>query len=131
MGFLIPRPPGDEPDGPHPHTLVDPRIQEESWGGRWSREAARWKAVALAEAVFGKGVESDLAATPGRDSFRGFLHLRVPFRDPDDHFHRERVFVWAASMDPVLREVPLLFVFGILEDVEPRADLPGWEAWTP
>jgi hypothetical protein len=111
MTSFLPQPPGPLPGGPDRHELVDPRHRRETRQARWSLQAARWQAVALAQEIFGTGVESRLVGTPGRDGLQGLLHLAVPFRDLDEHRGREATFVRAAGADPVLSGVPLVFIF--------------------
>ncbi len=43
---------------------------------------------------------------------RGLLRLEVPFRDLADHHRRQQRFMVAASSDPLLAEVRLVYVFG-------------------
>lgn len=54
---------------------------------------------------------------PAHASFRGLLHLEVPFDgggsiDLERHRERESAFSHAAGLDPVLRRIPLVYVFG-------------------
>jgi hypothetical protein len=49
--------------------------------------------------------------TPGYQTFRGLLHLSVPFSDLTEHEEKQRRFLRWAGDDPVLCRVPLLFVF--------------------
>lgn len=78
---------------------------------RWERRAAQWAALELAREVFGDQVVARLERYPARGGFHGLLTLRVPFQGLDDHRRREGVFASLAAADPVLRQVPLLFVF--------------------
>ncbi len=43
---------------------------------------------------------------------RGLLVLGVPFRDIETHRVREARFMAAAHADPILSQVPLVYVFG-------------------
>lgn len=100
-------------DGKPWTTFVDPTLVQARERERWEARAAQWRARELAEAVFGGEVVARLVG-PTRGSFRGLLHLDVPFLGLADHQERERRFVAAASDDPVLARVPLVFVFGSL-----------------
>jgi hypothetical protein len=66
----------------------------------------------VAEAVFGGEVRARLSGHSGGSPFRGLLHLDVPFRDLETHRALEAVFIACASEDPVLEQVPLIFVLG-------------------
>jgi hypothetical protein len=107
-----------EDDGEPWSSLVDPTLAREEERGRWEARAAQWRARALAEAVFGGEVEARLSGHTTRGPFRGLLHLRVPFPgggEPGarlaEHRAREAAFLTAAARDPVLVQVPFLYVF--------------------
>jgi hypothetical protein len=99
-------------DDQKPWTIfVDPTLAAVQRRERWEARAAQWRARELAEAVFGGEVRARLVGpTPG--GFRGLLHLDVPFDGLAEHREREARFVAAATVDPVLARVPLVFVFG-------------------
>ena len=110
-GFLPDNPAGLEPERDHPVLRQRPLDVAEQ-RTRWRIRAAQWRARELAEAAFGPVSRSDLVAMrPGGD-FEGLLRLDVPFRDLDDHRHREALFLAAAREDPILTAVPLLYVVG-------------------
>ena len=91
--------------------FVDPTLARVQDRERWEARAAQWRAREIAEAVFGGEVRARLVGpTPG--GFRGLLHLDVPFEGLAEHREREARFVAAATIDPVLARVPLVFVFG-------------------
>ncbi len=114
MSELIPRPYRGAPSDPEPTTLYQPGPEIERRHRRWEIQAARWRAVALAEVVFGDGVRSHLASYGPRGAFRGLLHLEVPFSSLDRHWSLESRFVAAAGEDPVLSAHPFIFVFAAL-----------------
>ena len=93
-------------------SLVDPTVEWVPERARWEARAAQWRARALAEAVFGSGVEARLSGIAAAGWWRGLLHLDVPFRALPEHREREARFLAAAARDAVLARVPLLFVFG-------------------
>ncbi len=111
MSAFLPQSPGSSPGTPDLQEFVEPRDRRATHQARWSLQAARWQAVALAEEVFGEGVRSRLLGTPGREGFQGLLTLVVPFRDLEEHRDREGLFLSSAGADPVLAAVPLVFVF--------------------
>ncbi len=99
----------------------DPEVMGPGWEERrdvreesrehWERRAAQWAALALAREIFGEWTQASLARYPSRGAFRGLLTLRVPFLGLEDHRQRELLFTSLAARDPVLEQVPLLFVF--------------------
>ena len=74
--------------------------------------AAEWRARELAETVFGRVAGASLLGLRLGGELRGLLHLEVPFVDLDVHRDRERRFLAAAADDPILTQVPLVYVFG-------------------
>ncbi|NIR81300.1 MAG: hypothetical protein GWO00_24005, partial [Gemmatimonadetes bacterium] len=94
-----------------PTTLFDPRRHEAWQGQRWELRAAQWRALALAERIFGAGVRASLSGSALEGAFRALLHLQVPFDSIEGHRDREARFAVAAGLDPVLARVPLIFVF--------------------
>jgi hypothetical protein len=108
--ILNPRPGGGSREREateHLDPFLDRRVETRPWELR----SAQWRAWVLAEYAFGDGVEVALAGRPGYESFRGLLYLTVPFRDLADHETRQGLFLDWAGRDPVLGEVPLIFVF--------------------
>jgi hypothetical protein len=91
---------------------VDPTLGEQEARRRWEVRAAQWRAREMAEAVFGGEVHARLSGHSGGSSFRGLLHLDVPFRDLETHRALEAVFIACAAVDPVLERVPLIYVLG-------------------
>lgn len=128
MTPLIPHRPSPDPGGAAPHGMLDPRLDREIERARWAAQAARWRALELARLAFGPEVMARLEGTPGRPGLQGLLHLEVPFLDLDDHRAREATFLQWVRADEVLRMVPLLFVFGIGDFMDPSSsglpDLP-------
>jgi hypothetical protein len=88
---------------------LDPRLEREV-RRRWEVRAAEWRAVAIAEAVFGGRVVPRLAGGPGV-GFRALLELEVPFDDLDRHRDAEERFLAAAGRDELLADVPMLVLF--------------------
>lgn len=78
---------------------------------RWERRSGQWAALDLARDVFGRETSVRLEGYGARGAFRGMITLRVPLRGLDDHRRREQVFRVLAGRDPVLAQVPLIFVF--------------------
>lgn len=78
---------------------------------RWERRSGEWAALDLARAVFGRETSVRLEGYGARGPFRGMVTLRVPFRELDEHRLRERVFRTLVGRDPVLAQVPMIFVF--------------------
>jgi len=89
---------------------IDPTIAVQESRQRWETRAAQWRARDLAELVFGGEVEARLSGRGSSQTFRGMLHLTVPFADLDTHRAREAVFLASAAADPVLTQVPFVFV---------------------
>jgi hypothetical protein len=90
---------------------VEPTLGERTAEERWEARAAQWRAMELAEDVFGGEVAARLTGRIGGHPFRGLLHLDVPFGDLAQHRLREAAFLAAAAHDPVLERVPFVFVF--------------------
>jgi len=102
---------GAQTDAEHPR-LIERTLDREEHRARWAVRAAQWRARELAELVFGPVSESSVRAFRPRGAVRGLMVLRVPFDNLDRHREREARFMAAAQSDPVLSEVPLVFVFG-------------------
>jgi len=96
---------------PSPTEHVDPFLDRRLETRPWELRSAQWRAWLLAEHAFGPDVEVSLVGRPGYPGFRGLLHFTVPFFDLDDHRSRESRFLHWAWEDPVLKRVPLVFVF--------------------
>jgi hypothetical protein len=98
-------------DPEHPQ-LIERTLDREERRSRWAVRAAQWRARELAEAVFGGVGESSLLGMRMAGPARGVLVLSVPFSDLARHSEREGRFMAAAAADPVLGQVPLVYVFG-------------------
>lgn len=109
--FLPPNSPGADTDPDHPRLQERPRSQAEE-KARWEVRAAQWRARELAEAVFGAVSDTALSAVRSAGPLRGLMQLHVPFHDLDVHRAREARFMAAVEADPLLSEVPLVYVFG-------------------
>lgn len=107
---LIPRRasgPGGEEEAA---TLVQGMEQEVRRASHWA-QAARWRAGALAEAIFGEGVVPRLRYARGAAGFQALVELEVPFHGLERHRDAEHRFVHEAGRDEVLSRIPTLFVF--------------------
>lgn len=102
---------GPETDPDHPR-LLERDLDREERRARWAVRAAQWRAMELAEAVFGSVSDGSLQGLRASGAVRGLLVLRVPFDGLEAHRDRETRFLQAAAEDPVLSGVPLLYVFG-------------------
>jgi hypothetical protein len=111
MDELLSGRPGGEMGLPEPTESLDPFLQRRLEERPWELRAAQWRAWALAQEVFGKGVQVRLAGGGGSQGFRGLLTLDVPFTTLGDHRTRERIFLSWAGADPILTQVPLVYVF--------------------
>ncbi|MGD2122387.1 MAG: hypothetical protein PVJ76_11615 [Gemmatimonadota bacterium] len=100
-----------QPADPEPTESIDPFLARRVERRPWELRAAQWRAWGLAEMAFGEDVEVCLAGRPGSPTFRGFLYISVPFLDLCSHNQRQSLFLAWAGDDPVLRRVPLVFVF--------------------
>ena len=108
--LFFPTPPG-LPDSDQGIVHLDPLLERRREKRPWRVRSAQWRAWALAEAAFGDGVRTHLAGRGGYDTFRGLLTITVPFRALTDHRRRESAFLSWAARDPVLTEVPFVFIF--------------------
>jgi hypothetical protein len=89
---------------------VDPSARREA-GQRWEVRAVEWRAVLLAETLFGgRVVPRVLSGHPGR-GFRAMLELEVPFDDLERHSAAEAAFLAAAGRDELLGGFPLVVLF--------------------
>jgi len=102
---------GGHPTDPETRESIDPFLARRVETKPWELRAAQWRAWTLAETAFGKGVVVSLVGRPGFPTFRGLLYLSVPFLDLGDHDRRQSLFLSWAREDPVLRRVPMVFVF--------------------
>ncbi len=107
---LIPRGQPAPDQQPDVSSLVQ-GLQEEERRQGWEADAARWRAGALAEAIFGRGVIPRLRYARTALGFRALVELEVPFRDLDDHQSREHRFLAEVGRDELLARIPALFVF--------------------
>lgn len=114
MTALIPGTPGHPDDDARPHRelveALDPRTEREVSRRRWEFAALRWRALALARAIFGAEARLD-GSSAGVGGFRGIVRLRVPFASLDAHREREARFVAWAARDDVLGPASLVYVF--------------------
>ena len=113
MSDFFPRPPDPLRSEPEPTGTLDPTLDRREYRA-WEVRAAQWRALEVAEAIFGDGVRVALAHYPGRGPFAGLLHLDVPFTDLARHQELERVFCSCAGLDPVLSRIPFVFAFAPL-----------------
>lgn len=109
--FLPPQGRGAPGEADHPQ-LLERDFDRDERRARWAVRAAQWRARELAEAVFGAVSESTLKGLRPSGGARGLLVLGVPFRDLETHRAREARFMAAAHADPILSQVPLVYVFG-------------------
>jgi hypothetical protein len=100
--------PGRLPDA----AQLERDLTREERRSRWAVRAAQWRARELAEIVFGGVTRSSLIGMRLGGAARGLLQLDVPFEDLDTHRAREARFLAAAGADPVLSQVPLVYVIG-------------------
>lgn len=103
------RPESDTSD--RPEAVLEDLTFEERREHRLEAGAARWRAGALAEAVFGGRVVPRLRSARTAAGFRAMVELEVPFRDLDEHRDAEDRFLRAAYGDEVLGSIPVVFVF--------------------
>jgi hypothetical protein len=106
---VFPEPPDESPEKT---VHVDPTLGIEEVRLRWEARSAQWRARELAERVFGGEVATRLVGLTTRSTFRGMLHLQVPFTHLERHRALEACFLAVAARDPVLARVPLVFVLG-------------------
>jgi hypothetical protein len=121
---LVPRR-AAEPDPGRDHaTLVDEHI-EVAREHRSEASAARWRAGALAEAIFGGRVVPRLRNARTMAGFRALVELEVPFTALDAHREAEARFLRAAHRDELLSRVPLVFVFTPVESEPVDGPVPA------
>lgn len=107
---LFPGRPAEDPTD-RPDAILEDRTLEERREHRLEAGAARWRAGALAEAIFGSGVVPRLRSARTAKGFRALVELEVPFRDLEAHRDAEDRFLRAAHGDEILGTIPVLFVF--------------------
>ena len=131
MSAFLPIRPYEHAGDPEPISLQDPRRDREEQTRRWEIRAAQWRALDLARAIWGEAVSASLSGYASRADFRGLLHLDVPVPldgegiDLDGHREREDRFTRAAGSDPVLRQVPLIYIFDLSPAVDVSSSGPG------
>lgn len=113
MSGLIPRRPGGD-DGITgvPEPRLGGVVTAAERLARWEVRAAQWRALELAQEVFGADVEGSLLGLRASGGIRGLMRLQVPFHTLDDHRSREGRFLALVGADPVMARVPLVFVVG-------------------
>lgn len=113
MSSLLPLHPAGGDEG---SDLPEPRLQdvlsEAERAARWEVRAAQWRALELARAAFGAEVRGTLLGMRTRGELRGLLKLDVPFQGLEAHRKREAAFLGMVGTDPLMAQVPLLFVVG-------------------
>jgi hypothetical protein len=87
-------------------------LSEAERAARWEVRAAEWRALELARRAFGPEVRGTLLGMRIRGELRGLLRLDVPFQGLDIHRRREATFLEMVGGDPLMAQVPLLFVVG-------------------
>jgi hypothetical protein len=96
--------------------LPEPRLQgilsEDERAERWEVRAAQWRALELARVAFGPQVRGTLLGMRTRGGLRGLLKLDVPFVDLHAHQRREAAFLGMVGADPLMAQVPMVFVVG-------------------
>ena len=108
------RPENDATD--RPNAVIEDQTLEERREHRLEAGAARWRAGALAEAIFGGRVVPRLRSARTAAGFRALVELEVPFRDLGQHRDAEDRFLRAAYGDEVLGAIPVVFVFTPVPD---------------
>jgi hypothetical protein len=109
--FFPSRTSGAGPELEHPKLHQRPTSPDEQ-RARWEVRAAQWRARAIAEHVWGSVSAMGLTGIRGAGPLRGMLRLDVPFADLEGHRACESRFLDAVSRDPLLSEVPLVYVIG-------------------
>ena len=114
MSAFLPRLPRPVEGDGESTTLVDTRRQQAWAEHRWQLRAAQWRAMDLAESVFGARVAVRISGGVLDGPFRALLHIDVPFDGLSRHRERETRFTSAAGRDPVLARIPFVYVFSAL-----------------
>lgn len=112
MSAFLPETPGASPSERTPTSLRQRELDAEERRRVLEVRAASWRARELAAAVFGEPVRTVLRARPRPEPPRGLLRIDVPFEELAEHRDRERAFLAAVHADPLLSEVPLVYVVG-------------------
>lgn len=113
MSGLLPiRPWGGDERSDRPESELQGVRSEAEALGRWEVRAAQFRALELARQAFGHGARCSMLALRYRGAIRGLMHLDVPFVDLEAHRVREATFLTLAANDPLLRQVPLIYVLG-------------------
>lgn len=102
---------GSGPEPEHPRLHQRPASPDEQ-RARWEVRAAQWRARELAEHFWGSVTGMGLIGIRGEGALRGLLRLDVPFEDLSCHRDREARFLEAVARDPLLVDVPLVYVIG-------------------
>lgn len=121
-GFFPPLPPRPDDDA-DPMGYLDPSVRQEARES-WELRAVQWRAVEIAEAVFGGHVAPRVVESRGAQGFRAILELEVPFVDLDTHRSAEAVFVASSRRDEVLARSPMLVLFSPRPDVRAADGAP-------
>ena len=113
MSGIVPRRPwGGEERSDQPDTELQGVRSEAEVLGRWQVRAAQYRALELARDTFGQATRGSMTAVRHQGGIRGLMQLEVPFQDLDAHKAREETFMALASGDPLLTQVPLIYVMG-------------------
>ncbi|MEJ2539571.1 MAG: hypothetical protein P8188_06320 [Gemmatimonadota bacterium] len=121
---LFARRPAD-PGGSRSYAELQDESIQEAREHRIQAGAARWRAGALAEAIFGGRVVPRLRSARTAAGFRALVELEVPFHDLGRHRDAEERFLQAARGDEVLGRIPVVFVFTPTSDPVPAPGGPG------
>lgn len=108
-----PPPPHDPLAGagtPDPTGHIEP-VDARETARRWQLRALEWRAVELAEAIFGPGVAPRLVSDRSYGGLTGMLELSVPFDGLGAHREAEARFLSAAARDEWLGSVHLVYLF--------------------
>lgn len=109
--FLPARSAGASPETDHPVLRQRPLTPAEA-RSRWEIRAAQWRAVELAELIFGSVTDVGMSGFRSDGPIRGLLRLAVPVGELSAHQARQARFLAAADADPVLSRVPFVYVIG-------------------
>lgn len=113
--FLPARSAGAGPEADHPVLRQRPLTSAEA-RSRWEVRAAQWRAVELAELIFGSVTGIGVSGFRSDGPIRGMMRMAVPFSELQAHQARQARFLAAADADPILSRVPFIYVIG--PDVE-------------
>lgn len=90
--------------------VLDPSLRRDEVS-RWELRALEWRAVALAEIVFGGRVAPRLSGGAATRGLHAILELEVPFDDLERHREAEATFLAAARRDELLGTRPMVVLF--------------------